>query len=328
MKKLLIIALFILSGCQQNTSSYSAAEQKLLDKYGVLDMAENDCDNPDTVKKMLSKDFKKANLKKYCGVKVNKADGVNEMVEANLKTKQIREYQSLSYFHADKINRYLKYPAKTIKDKVIRVNMNLDLKPYATTNTIKDDSDLTMLINKYNSLPDGYVPNDLVDVNYVCQQGEDFSCSTMDKMQLREEAAKAYEAFVEAGHKQELNIVAIATYRTYEYQKSLYNYNKQQSGVEYADQFYARPGQSEHNSGLAVDITFNGYDYNTIEEQEGYDWILNNMHEYGFILRYPEGKSELTQYGYESWHLRYVGKGLATKLYKDDITLDEYYGMK
>lgn len=328
MKKILILSLLMLAGCQNNTSLYTPAEEKLLEKYGVLSEAENNCDNPDTVKIMLKKGFKKKNLKQYCGLVTKSGDGLNEMIDAGLSKKEIKEYQSLSYFHADKIDRYLKYETSTIKEKVKEVNMDLDLKPYSVTHFYDEDSDLTMLINKYNSLPEGYIPSDLVDVNYVCEQGVDYSCSTMDKMQLRKTAAEAYEKFVEAGHKKDINMVAIATYRSYDYQSNLYNYYKAEKGEEYADTYYARPGQSEHNSGLAVDITFNGYNYNEIEEKEGYDWILKNMHKYGFILRYPEDKTKMTLYGYESWHLRYVGVELATKLYKDNITLDEYYGMK
>ena len=134
--------------------------------------------------------------------------------------------------------------------------------------------------------------------------------------------------FCKAAAKNDINIRAIAGYRTYEYQKGLWDYYASVNGEEYADQYYARPGQSEHNSGLAVDITFNGYNFNEIENYDGYDWILKNMHKYGFILRYPEDKTDVTQYGYESWHIRYVGKEAATKIYKNNWTLEEYHGSK
>ena len=65
-----------------------------------------------------------------------------------------------------------------------------------------------------------------------------------------------------------------------------------------------------------------------MENYDGYDWILKNMHKYGFILRYPEDKTDVTQYGYESWHIRYVGKEAATKIYKNNWTLEEYHGSK
>lgn len=329
MKKILIIFLLVISGCQSGkTSIYDEKEKNILDKAGVLDTASNDCNHPESVKVMLKGDFKKENIRAYCGLKIKKEDGVNVLIDKKITQKQMQTYLSLPNFHGENVDRYLNQEADSIKEKVLKVNMNLDLVPYSVINTIEDDSDLTLLINKYNALPNGYIPSDLVDVKYVCTLGKDFSCSEMGKMQLREKAAKAYEAFVEEGQKNKINIVAIATYRSYNYQANLYNYYLNLNGLEYADAYYARPGQSEHNSGLAVDITFNDHRYDEIEKHEGYDWILKNMHKFGFILRYPEAKTDITQYGYESWHLRYVGKDLATKLYKDDLTLEEYYGGK
>ena len=145
---------------------------------------------------------------------------------------------------------------------------------------------------------------------------------------LREEAANAYYDFAKDASKEGIAIRAIATYRSYEYQRMLYNYNLGIYGQVETDKFYARPGQSEHNSGLAIDITFNGHNFTEIEGKEGYDWILNNMHKYGFILRYPKDKVHITRYGYESWHLRYVGKDVAKTIYENDWTLEEYHAMK
>lgn len=327
-KKILFCVILLVSACANN-SVYNEDEQKQLKDAGVYELANNDCENTDSVKVMLASDnFNKKYVKSYCGLKIEDSEGVNELIEAGLKDKEIQEYLSLSNFHAEKLDRYLAYHGDSIKDKVMNVNMNMDLEPYSQTTIIEDDSDMALLVNKFNALPEGYVPDDLVEVNYVCVQGEDYSCSTMDKMQLRKEAAKAYESFAKAASKEGLEIRAIATYRSYSYQLGLYNYNKDLYGIEHADAYYARAGQSEHNSGLAVDITFNGYNFNEIENYEGYDWILDNMHKYGFILRYPEDKQEITRYGYESWHLRYVGKDVAKEIYDHNWTLEEYYGAK
>lgn len=317
----------------QNTPSaepsiFNEDQQKQLENADMYSYANNECANTSSLKVMLDGEYKAENTKQYCELKIDHSDGVNALIDAGLSTQTIQEYIDLSYFHADKLDRYLAYNADSVQKKVISVNMNLDLQPYSTTKIIEDDSDMSLLVNKFNALPDGYVPSDLVDVKYVCQRGVDYSCSTMDRMQLRQEAATAYEQFVEAAQQQGLNIVAIATYRSYQYQKDLYNYYENLYGKEYADTYYARPGQSEHNTGLAVDITFNGHDFNEIESYEGYDWILQHMCDYGFILRYPEDKQDVTLYGYESWHMRYVGVDLAKELYSKNLTLDEYYGMK
>lgn len=328
MKKLLVLCLLLLAACSQ-PSVYNEKEIEKLKADGVYEKATTDCSNTDSVKVMLTeKQFDKNNIAAYCELPFSASEGVNELIAANVSKKEIQQYLLLKNFHVENLERYLAYDADSITKKVKNVNMNMDLEPYSLTNIINDDQDMTMLINKFNALPPGYVPNDLVDVNYVCVQGEDYSCSTMDKMQLRKEAAQAYEQFVEAAAQANIKIRAIATYRSYAYQENLYQYYLNLYGVEYADAYYARPGQSEHNSGLAVDITFNDYNFNEIEMYDGYEWILNNMHKYGFILRYPEDKQNITRYGYESWHMRYVGNKAAKVIYKNHWTLEEYYGEK
>ena len=327
MKKICFL-MFILLLCACG-SKYSEEEKKMLEDYGVWKIANSNCQNKDSVKVMLaSDDFEATLIQDYCSCVIEDSKGINAMLKAGLSEEEIKEYQSISYFKEENVERYLKYEADTIEEKILNVNMNLDLEPYAITNIVSDDSDMTLLINKYNALPEGYIPPDLVEVNYVCVQGEDYSCSTMDKMQLRKEAAEAYESFAVAALKENIEIRAIATYRSYDYQRMLYDYNKGIYGQEEADKYYARPGQSEHNSGLAVDITFNGHTFTEIEDKDGYEWILENMHKYGFILRYPKDKTEITRYGYESWHLRYVGVEAAKEIYENNLTLEEYIAMK
>ena len=205
--------------------------------------------------------------------------------------------------------------------------MDLDKEPYSDSITVTDDSDMTLLVNKSHALPEGYAPSDLeIMEQYGCVQGEDYSCQDVAYMELRSEALQAYYQWCQAAQEQGIYIRAIAGYRSYDYQAGLWNYNAGIYGEEYADQYYARPGQSEHNSGLAVDITFNGYNFNEIELYDGYEWILSSAHEYGFILRYPEDKQDITRYGYESWHFRYVGKEAAEVIYRNNWTLEEYHG--
>lgn len=329
MKKIIILLVLVLLGCQTNSGSdYTDNEQKQLEKLGVLDIVSNDCENSKSVQIMLKADFKKENAKRYCELKIEKDNGVNTFIEKGLKNKEIQAYLDLKNVRSENIDRYIAYSVKDIKQKVLDVNMNLDLKPYSKINIIEGEN-IEMLVNKYNALPANYIPSDLVDISAVCTQGVDFSCADIDQQQLRKEAADGFASFVAKAKKEMgIDIIAIASYRSYAYQQNLYNYNLETSGLEYADTYYARPGQSEHNSGLAVDITFNNHPFNEIEQYEEYTWIKENMHKYGFILRYPADKEDKTQYGYESWHLRYVGKTLATYLYEHNLTLDEYYGLK
>ena len=123
-----------------------------------------------------------------------------------------------------------------------------------------------------------------------------------------------------------LNLWIQSGYRSYTLQQKLYNNYVSRDGVEAADRYSARPGHSEHQTGFAFDL-------NTITDSFQYTdegkWVNENAYKYGFILRYPKGKEFITGYKYESWHLRYVGKDLATILYNNGnwITLEEYYNL-
>ena len=259
---------------------------------------------------------------------ITQVEGYQVLKDGGFSDEQIEEMTSLSNYWPQRAQRYAAYKgADTIEQKVLHVNMDLDLQPYENSVTVTDDSDMTLLVNKSHALPEGYIPADLeVMEQYACIAGEDYSCQDVAYMELRGEALNAYYQWCQAAQEKGIQIRAIAAYRSYDYQAGLWNYNAGLYGAEYADQYYARPGQSEHNSGLAVDITFNGYNFNEIELYDGYEWILSSAHKYGFILRYPEEKQDITRYGYESWHFRYVGKDAAKIIYENNWTLEEYHG--
>lgn len=260
---------------------------------------------------------------------IQSVEGYEELQSGGLTDEEISEIVSLPNYHSERAARYAVWDVKDAKERVMQVNCDMDLEPYSNTIIQEDDTDVTMLINKFYALPEGYVPADLVPLDkYACVQGEDFSCQDVEQIELRKEVYDAYIEFCDAASKENINIRAIAGYRSYDYQAGLWNYNASVYGEAYADEYYARPGQSEHNSGLCIDITFNGYNYNEIENYDGYEWILNNAHKYGFILRYPKDKVDVTRYGYESWHFRYVGKEAAKVIYDNDWTLEEYHGSK
>ncbi|MBC7960961.1 MAG: M15 family metallopeptidase, partial [Vallitaleaceae bacterium] len=125
-----------------------------------------------------------------------------------------------------------------------------------------------------------------------------------------------------------LNIYAVSGYRSYSKQETIYNGNVSSMGQVEANKVSAIPGQSEHQTGLSMDVSCqsSGFDLVTAfgETEEG-QWLAAHAHEYGFIIRYPKDKTEITQYSYEPWHIRYVGVTLATELYEKDITLDQFY---
>lgn len=327
MKKiLLIISLLLLTGCVDK-GIYTDEEYEILKSFEVEKQAVEECENPETVQIMLKGEFKKENLPTYCKLKVDKDYGVNELIDKDLSIEEIQEYLSYSYMRIENLNRYIRYESDSIQDKILKVNMDLDLKPYEDVKIVQNFDDYTLLVNKYSALPDGYKPDDLVPMVNACIYGKDYSCSGILK-EVRKVAADAWEEFCKAASEQGLELRAVGAFRTYDYQKNLFNYYNNLKGKDYAEKYYAKPGQSEHNSGLAIDLTFNDNIYYQIEGKEGYEWIIQNMHKYGFILRYPKDKTDITLYGYESWHLRYVGKEVAQIIYENNLTLEEYLAMQ
>ncbi|PID25965.1 D-alanyl-D-alanine carboxypeptidase family protein [Sporosarcina sp. P7] len=149
------------------------------------------------------------------------------------------------------------------------------------------------------------------------------------------ESAEAREAFNELAAEaviSGINLQAFSTYRSYEYQSTLYNRYVDRDGREAADRYSARPGYSEHQTGLAFDIGEVNHEKhwasNSFGDTEAAKWLAANAHRFGFILRYPKGKEEMTGYMHESWHYRYIGKDTAEQLFKRGITLEEYLGVR
>lgn len=170
-----------------------------------------------------------------------------------------------------------------------------------------------LVVNKTYSLPESFTAPNSNGYGY---------CLTC----LTDETINAFNEMKADAQSIGLNLYISSGYRSYSYQETLYNNYVNQDGKEEADTYSARPGHSEHQTGLAFDL-------NTIDDSFAYTeegkWVKDNCYKYGLILRYPKGKEDKTGYQYESWHLRYVGKELAQKLYNDGnwITLEEHFNI-
>lgn len=150
--------------------------------------------------------------------------------------------------------------------------------------------------------------------------------STYDPGKLLPEFMNAFAEMQEDASSDGIRLWVQSGYRSYDYQVGLYDMYVRQDGKEKADTYSARPGYSEHQSGLAADINNPSSSFNGTKEAL---WLKENCYKYGFIVRFPEGEEEYTGYKYESWHLRYVGKELATKIHEaGDISLEHYYGIE
>ncbi|GIN90193.1 D-alanyl-D-alanine carboxypeptidase family protein [Siminovitchia terrae] len=160
-----------------------------------------------------------------------------------------------------------------------------------------------LIVNKKYSLPDSYAPGE----------------STA--------ARKAFNVMKNDAKKKGFNLTVFSGYRTYSYQNQLYQHYIARDGKAAADLYSARPGHSEHQTGLSFDIGEVGNESQWFSETSATKWMANNAHKYGFIVRYPKGKEHITGYKYEPWHLRYLGKDLAANVYNSGLTLEEYLGI-
>jgi len=184
----------------------------------------------------------------------------------------------------------------------------------------------TLVVNKKHHLTAEYIPPDLTVPKVPFSFTED-----LPKKRMRKEAAEALEELFDAARREGIELVGVSAYRSYERQAEIFAYNARQRGEEVANQVSARPGESEHQTGLAIDVSCASVKYQLIEEfgetKEG-KWLADHAAEYGFIIRYPKGKEEITGYQYEPWHLRYVGRQAAQRIKEEGITLEEYKGFK
>ncbi|MNI01056.1 D-alanyl-D-alanine carboxypeptidase [compost metagenome] len=203
-------------------------------------------------------------------------------------------------------------PATTVKGE-----KNDDVQAVA-----KPDS-ITALVNKKLVLSENYEPNDLVypDVLFTFKE-------KIEKRKMRKEAAEALKQLFDGAKEDGIHLAGVSAYRSYSTQKTLFNNYVKKDGLEKAKTYSAVPGQSEHQTGLSIDVT--GSDGKcAVQDCFGGTkeavWLAKHSAEYGFIIRYPEGKESITGYQYEPWHIRYVGTSVSKEIAAKNITMEEYY---
>jgi|GEM_PF-2435138 len=227
---------------------------------------------------------------------------------------------------------YYKTFRKTAYKIVLEVNMRINFEPFDVNviNYIERIDGYDQLINHFNKLPINYVPNlsRLSGPNFITE------------IYLESDVAEAYEAMRLAAAEENYHIGARNGYRTMEYQLELYNDGikkyldqgfDQETSIKKAREYIAVPGHSEHQTGFAIDWFLPWDDYcksgKCLSTTKAYSWLLDNMADYGFILRYPAGKEKYTMIAFEPWHLRYVGVDVARVINEQKITLEEWYAM-
>lgn len=221
-------------------------------------------------------------------------------------------------------------PIQLSEDDVTPVSPNCVIEGaeslYENSYVINNPNDIACIVNKKYNLSSGYEPEDLVAVDIRFAPGR-----TDDVKQIRTEASAALSELCAAAEQEGYILYGASGYRSYNVQKILFNKSVASKGsIAEANKFNALPGQSEHQLGLAMDFTLEELNYKLNQSfgdtEEGL-WLKENCYKYGFIIRYPKDKEEITGYSYEPWHCRYVGKEIAEYIYENNLTLEEYYNL-
>lgn len=226
-----------------------------------------------------------------------------------------------TYYLKKNLDSYLTYhndhPDTSLTNVIAIVNVGTNNKEYTNASKADTSKEELILVNKYHSLEKEFEPQDLSTIKNWYSYGTN--------LKLREEAYTKFIQMYNAAKEDGQDIIINVAYRSYDYQEDLYKRALNAYGQESADKNVAHPGFSEYQTGLAFDVTTYKATSATFETFEEYNWLINHAHQYGFILRYPKDKEEITGYNYSAQHYRYVGVKAATYIHEHDITFDEYY---
>lgn len=249
-----------------------------------------------------------------------KDNEINDLLNEYDYDKNMISIINEKYFMFKNLDRYLSYYKKNtnlpIRSVVEIVNVNRDKSYYTDIKSTDITKGELALLNKYYGLNKEYKPNDLKSISLQYAY-------TGNKL-----VSYANEKFVELvidSKKLEYSLIAKSSFRDYTSQDALYKKEEKINSKETTDKVIARPGHSEHQLGLALDIDLYKKKYDKFEDTDEYKWLIDNSYKYGFILRYPKDKENITGYLYEPWHFRYVGEKIAKYIHENNITFDEYY---
>ncbi len=251
----------------------------------------------------------------------------NEQAENNNKqTKPDKEnnkpknkFESGKYYLEKNLERYEAYatsnPDLNINEVIKRVNSGIDKTWYVDVEPTDLSKGNLVIVNKLHYVDQNFEPDNLV------------SMSGYGNGYLVKDAHDAYVELYNAAKADGMNLIITTSYRGYGFQSTLYNNYVRQDGQESADTYSARPGYSEHHTGLAVDLSTPNLTNAFIEfvYTDEYKWMKENSYKYGFIQRYTDENQYITGYQPEAWHFRYVGKDVAKYIYENNITFEEYY---
>ncbi len=274
--------------------------------------------NSDTYK-LINRGYKENEVKLF----LEKLDKKKiESLEKSKKNDYLYNLLNQKYFLMKNLDKYEKYlnenPDESYKNVVAIINTKANYNWYNKKQTKNSDTSKgnLILVNKFNNLDKNYEPSKLKKISIQYAYYDNF---------IKEEVKNAYEEMAKNAKEKNLKLIASSSYRDYNSQQILYNRYIVQKGTKEANNVSAKAGYSEHQTGLAIDILTDNITMSEFENTDEFKWLKENSYKYGFILRYPKNKTNITGYAYEPWHYRYVGKKVAQEIYKEKITFDEYY---
>lgn len=221
-------------------------------------------------------------------------------------------------------NYQTKHPDLSDEDIVTQVNMNLDYNFYEKIVLQKNPTAIHTLVNKYYQLDPAFAPSELVYVNDTYTSKKD-PAYKYRKHLISKTVYDDFTALRKKCLEKGFSCYVVSGYRSTPAQEKSYQHMVDTYNVAEADKTCSRPGHSEHTTGFACDVALDNYTFQDITKHPDYQWFISILADYGFIIRYPEGKEHLTGYSYEPWHIRYLGKDLAKKVLDSNLTYDEYY---
>ena len=233
----------------------------------------------------------------------------------NKKYNNLVDFVYSPYFKTENIDRYQNYYENnnySSDEVVLYVEIGLDKTFYTEINEITDYENVLTLVNKYNKLPS-------VEFNDLTILEKPYSDN--GKRKIRQVAYDALKNMIDNAKTDNIKLFVVSGFRTNKDQTNLFNNSKKKNGLDHALVYSAKPGHSEHELGLAVDLNSV---YESFSKTKEYEWLKLNAYKYGFIERYQKGKEFITGFNYEPWHYRYVGEEVATKIFKENITFEEY----
>lgn len=235
------------------------------------------------------------------------------------KIHYLEEFFTVPYAKLDRYDRYVAYSDDTGEDEeltVLFVNLDLDLEDYVDS-VLTDSFSSDMLVNKHHYLKEDFEPDDLIQIDSSYASDDDLYCSHI--------AFNAFKKMSDAAASEGYSLVINSAYRSYQDQIQLEQIYLDAYGQNYVDKYVAKPGYSEHQTGLAFDI--GSRNSNVFAASKEYQWVQDNAYKYGFIQRFTKRFENITGFQNEPWHYRYVGEEIAKYIYENHISFEEYWAI-